>query len=431
MKDLRWMIPTLVVMVAAGCGEQTPASTDGDRLVIEPRTVELVLPWSVFGGDVEVYGGFGSPDDLSRSVVANDYEGGLESRTIVEFGDYPSFVTVRDTAGVNVVDTLLTFTGGRVVVAFDTLSSTNEGPVDLSIHRIEERWHSSTASWEFAVDTIGDRQPWSAPGGGSGSLLANATWDPAAGDSIVFELDSIQIAEIGDTTGLRTGVRIDLDSPGHRLEVRTTRIRLDTRPSVNPDSTFVLTTLVPKRTFIYQPQAPPPPDGIRVGGAPAWRTVLSFDIPKVLNGPTEVCDLVGCPFTLDPTRVNTASLLLYTTRVDPPAFQPSDTVRMDVRPVLAPERLPKSPLGGSFLGILGRSVSPTAFSTDESEEIGIPVTAFVRTLLGDAEPPTRPVALLSILEPLSISYATFAGPGSDNEPRLRLIVTVADTVEVR
>lgn len=430
MKHLRLMLVAVVPFLGA-CGEETPVSSNGDRLVIEPRTVELILPWSTFGDDVEVYGGFGSADDLANSVVALDYEGGLDSRAIVEFGDYPNSVTVRDTAGVNVVDTMLTFLGGRVVLRLDTLASTNDGPVDMSIHRIDERWHAPTASWNFAVDTVGDRRAWSVPGGGGGALLSSATWDPAIADSIVFELDSAQIALLGDTTGMRTGIRIDLDTPGERLEFRAVRLWLDTRPSVKPDSTFALTTLVPKRTFIYQPLAPPPPDGIRVGGTPAWRSVLAFDIPKVLTGPAEVCAVVSCPFTLRPAAVNTASLLLSTRRVEPAAFQPSDTIRIDVRPVLAPERLPKSPLGASFLGVLGRSVSPSAFGENDGVEIGIPVTSFVRTLLGDREPPTREFALLSILEPLSIAYASFDGPGADGEPRLRLIVTVADTVEVR
>ncbi len=422
----------LLASMAWGCAEEVPTSSDGDRIAIVPRTVELILPWDLFGEDARVFGGFGSSDDLFNVVVANDYRGGLESRGLLGLADFPEAFTVRDTVGENVRDSALTFFSGRLVALIDTIaSSAVDGPVEFSISRLLEEWHSPTAVWDLAVDTVGDRRPWTVPGGGTVDLLSTAVWDPAEGDTVVFELDSAQVAVLGDTAQAVRAIRLDLESAGNRLEIADLRLRLDTRPSVNPDTTLLLTSLVPTRTFIYQPFAPPPPDGLRVGGAPAWRTVLNLDVPRVLTGPEEICDAVGCPFTLDPDQINTAAILLSTREVVPAAFQPSDTLRMDVRPVLAPDRLPKSPLGGSFLGG-GRGIPQEAFGPDGSTEVGIPVTEFVRTLVSeDREAPTRQFALLSIFEPISIAFGAFDGPGSDREPRLRLIITVSDTLEVR
>lgn len=421
-----------IVAGLAACAESSPTSTDDDRLVIEPRTVELILPWSSFGERVQVYGGFGSPDDLANMVLANGFETDLHSRGLVQWGVYPRMVTVRDSLGENRQDSTLTFTGGYIVARVDTLASTATGPVEIGLAQVTEGWHSPTATWDNRVDTIGDRRGWTAPGAGTAVGLASGTWTPGVADTVVIPLDSAQIALWSDTTtaGLRSA-RFEMITPGVRLELQDIRLRLNTRPSVNQDSTFVLTNTIRQRTFIYTPFVQPPPDGIRVGGAPAWRTVMTFAVPKVLNGPASVCEAVGCPFALSASRINHASLTLRTKEVAPVAFQPSDSVRIDVRAVLVPERLPKAPLGASFLGILGRSIPAAGFSTEAGREVGIPITDFVRTQLASDNPSTRDLALLSILEPLSIAFSSFEGPGSAGEPSLRLIVTLADTLEVR
>ena len=66
-------------------------------------------------------------------------------------------------------------------------------------------------------------------------------------------------------------------------------------------------------------------DGMRVGGAPAWRTVLDVSLPTTLDGPQALCATVGCPFALGPQHVTYAALQLRT-RLSPMAFQPTDTI---------------------------------------------------------------------------------------------------------
>jgi hypothetical protein len=101
--------------------------------------------------------------------------------------------------------------------------------------------------------------------------------------------------------------------------------------------------------------------------------------------------------------------------------------------VLAPERLPKAPLGVSFVGTLGQRVAPDAFGDEAGQTVSIPITGYLRSL-ADEDPEVRPpadLALLSALEPLSLSFASFDGPGAAGAPRLRLILSAADTVEIR
>jgi hypothetical protein len=219
---------------------------------------------------------------------------------------------------------------------------------------------------------------------------------------------------------------------GERLDVRNVVLRLDTRPSVHQDTIVVIDAPAEGVTFVYNPVPEPPPDGIRVGGTPAWRTVIELNVPRVLDGPPSLCAQVGCPFVIEPSRVNHASLVLTTALVEPAAFQPSDTVRLDVRPVLAPELLPKSPLGSSFLGVVGAPVAPGAFQEGGGRTLSVTLTGLVRALV-EADPDVAPpnhISLLSVQEPLSLAFGSFVGPGVPGAPVLRLIVTAADTVRL-
>jgi hypothetical protein len=169
-----------------------------------------------------------------------------------------------------------------------------------------------------------------------------------------------------------------------------------------------------------------------VGGIPAFRSVIHMQTPATVTGPPEVCAILGCPFELTPERLNHASLVLETRPSDPLAFLPWDSLRVDVRPVLAPERLPKSPLGNSVAGLQGRSLAPSLFTAPQ--EVTIPITPFVRAQLAedspDGLPPPRALALLSLFEPADVFFGSFAGPGEPGAPFLRLIVTNAPAVEL-
>ena len=426
----------LLGLVAVGlmaCGRETPTSVDGALLPDEPITLEVRLGWDDFGSGLEVIGGYGSPLNLNRSVLANAFGGTLDSRALIEMDSFPSVASVRDTTGTTRPDSTLTFVRGRLVAKFDTIASTNTGPVTLSLGALTQPWDAQTVSWTHAVDTINDLRPWDEDGAGPVVSLATAEWDPASGDSVSFALDSAQVALWTDTTMAAPSLRMDLLTEGHRLELGGLFIRLDARPSVNPDTIIEVIGNRRYLTFVYSPFPEAPLDGIRIGGAPAWRTIMDVNVPTQLNGPPELCAAVGCPITLTADHVNYAALVLRS-RASQPGFQPSDTIGLDVRPVLDRAALPKSPLGGSLVGSRGQRVGPAAFSTAPGEEIEIPITVFARAMLrGDedgASAPPKTLALLSVFEPVSISFASFFGPGVPEGPVLKLVVTVGKTVEL-
>lgn len=412
-------------MAVAACQERSPTALDDAQLPDQPATIQVDLPWSQFGSDLQVLGGYSTAASVGLPVVAHTYDGALEARTLVRFGAFPAFARVFNANGEAVNDPDITYVSGRLVVAFDTVGSIVPGPVSLQLGTLQEVWDAVSATWTLALDTVGDQRPWSELGAGPAPAVATAVWDPAFSDSVVFFMDSTAIAGWMDATDESRGGRIEATTDGVRLLVNRARLRVTMRPTLDPDTLVEDTVRLAGRTFVYDPP-PSGPVGLRVGGVPAWRTVLQVTVPP-LSGPPELCAVVTCPFTPQAGQINYASLAL-TSRASEAGFQPTDTVRLDARPVLSPPTLPKSPLGPSETGGVGQAVAPEVFGASWGSSVEVPITAFMRTLLagpsaaGKAPPST--LALTTAIEPSSLGLASFFGPAEPGEPVLRLILTV-------
>jgi hypothetical protein len=413
---------------AVACEEQSPVGVGGEE-PSTPVTVEIELPWSEFGSNLQTFGGFGTTYELGEGLLATNFAGTLNARTLVRFGAYPATASVRDSSGTQQTDTDLTYVGGTLVAFFDTVASTNTGPVSLTLGALQQVWHARSATWTSAVDTLGDIQPWTEPGAGPVNEVSLTTWEPSVGDSALFALDSAAVAAWADTTDLSRGARIDAVTEGVRLRLLGASLRLSVRPSVRPDTLITLTTSTREVTFVYDPPAPMPSSEIRVGGAPSWRTVIDVTLPDQLTGPPELCALVACPHTIEAGELSYASLVM-TSDSTTAAFQPSDSTSVDARPVLQSSALPKAPLGSSLLQLLfGQRFPADAFGSAPGQRLEVPVTGFVGDLLASEDAP-RTVALLSPFEPSAISWASFVGPGVTGEPTLRLILTIGAAMEL-
>ena len=416
------------------CGEDLTTTLAGDLIPVSAISVEVRLPFSEFAEDLQVWGGYGRAIQLPTGIVARAYEGLLDARTLVRWFGYPRSAFVTDPSGSSRNDTLLTFVGGKVVARFDTISSVTDGPVTLALGAIQTDWDPGSVTWTLTVDSVGDRRSWPEAGAGPVVPLSTAQWDPTESDSVVFQIDSAGVAVWSDTTAARKGARLEAVTEGVRLDVRSMSLSLITRPSINPDTLVDLGVTVQTRTFVYHPAPQVSEGSIIVGGVPAWRTVFSMNLPKVLNGPPEFCAKVGCPHTLTAKSLVSASLVLWS-EAPPPAFQPTDSLVLDVRPVLEPSRLPKSPLGFSLAGVFGVRVPPGYFGDDAGSEVILPLGAYVEQLIaGDTASATevpQTLALLSSFEPLSLYFASFHGPGSPHPPDLRLILTLGEEVRLR
>ena len=420
------------VLLLSGCSDDVPTALEEDQLPVTPTTVEVRIPFSEFGRDVQVLGGFGRASELGQlgsAFVARDFGGTFDARTLVRLERFPESIETVDSTGTTRRDIDFAVTGGRIVVRFDSAASTNDGPVTLSAGSIATTWDPPSATWDLAVDTVGAEEPWPEPGGGPVEDLGTFVWDPAEGDSASLEVDSAAVAELGDTLNVGQGLRISLMDPGSRLTVRAVKLRLVIRPSINPDTIIERRVDEEVLTSIFDPPPPDPGGTFRVGGVPSWRTVFRFELPESVDGSPEVCAVVSCPIVLDEERINFAGLVLET-RAPPPAYVPSDTLVMEVRPVMAPERLPKSPLGRGLSGRFGKRIPPELFGSQVGSQVTVPLTGYVRNLLVGETPdglevPTT-VALLTGLEPFSIGFASFAGPGGEGAPFLRILLTLGE-----
>jgi hypothetical protein len=445
-RSLLRLLPLLSAATLAACENEVPTAIDDRLLPVGPVTVEVRLPWSQFASNPRVLGGFGAADEVGLAFLANDYLGTLNARTLVRLGGFPVEASVRDSAGTTRTDTKLSYIGANLMVRFEADASTNTGPVTISAGRTLTRWDASTATWQYASDSLGTRMPWGEPGGGPVAPLGQEVWTKTTADSVVIPLDSVAVASLADTASDR-GVRLSLETPGHRLQIKFVSFQIQARPSIRPDTLLMLPVSIDGLTFIYTPAPSAPAGELRVGGIPSWRSVFTIGLPASVSGTAEACARVTCPLQLTPERITHAGLVL-TTRPTEAAFRPTDSLAMEARAVLAPEVLPKSPLGephyvGEVGRIVGASLPFAGFAPGTPRTVELAITPLIQDLVRGTTPsgarasPT--LALLSLhcpagvtlcVESRSLTFASFAGPGQTGEPYLRLLLTVAGRLEL-
>ena len=436
----RYLLATVIIGAGAvsGCKEKNATAPDLGFIQIDPRTVEVLIPYEDFVDEIRVFGGFGSTADLSYGVVALDF-GELNSRTLVHLADFPTTAQVPGTDGVTRTDPDLSFVGGRVLLVFDTLDVAEFFPAHVELFDVREEWHPPTVTWEVAVDTAGDRRPWTQPGGGPSTLLGSALFDAFIGqvadddalvDTVSIAIDSAAVAALGDPASGTTGLRLAAADPAVFLKVLDMQLFLTTVPGTRPDTVLELPVAMVDLSFMVDPLPEAPVGWLRVGGTPSWRSVITMTMPRTVEGTADLCGTAGCQVDLTEVELNLAELVL-TTRQTELAFQPREITPIDVRRVLNPELLPKAPLGETLVPDL-RSLSPEVFSVLAGTPVLFAVTELVRGILATAAEtdtvPVASVALFSIVEPIMIGFASFEGGGGAGAPALRLLYTIANDV---
>ena len=437
----RYWLATAVFCAGAvsSCKENNTTAPDLGFLEVNPRTVEVILPFDDFVDDVQVFGGYGSTADFNRGVVSLDFDG-LNVRSLVNLEDFPTSADVQGSDGVVRRDSDLTFVGGRAVLVFDTIDGTVNFPVGVEVFDVTEEWHGPTVSWDVAVDTAGDRRLWTQPGGAANNSLGTGTFDAfvdqvdddaaALVDTLSINFDSATVAGIVGNGGGPAGFLLAATQSGSFLNVLNMTLILRTVPSTRPDTILDLFVAAEDLNFIVDAVPPTPVGWLRVGGAPSWRSIISMKLPRTIDGTAEVCGVVDCQVDLTEVDVNLAELVL-TTRQTETGFQPRDTTGMEIRRVLKPQLLPKSPLGERLLTVT-EILPPAFFSAQAGTSVSVLMTDFVTAVLGIAAVtdtvPDVSLALFSIPEPNQIGFASFEGPGGAGAPALRLLFTVANDV---
>jgi hypothetical protein len=420
-------------VVLGACASEVPTSIGGS-LVPEGsvRTYELLLDAAGFIEFDTTLTGYVRPVESNNLVVARQFGGTLTAHTLARFVGTPASISVRDAQNNTITDTLPRLISGQVILRLDTLRTRLTAPVQLQLHTVGEAWDPFSATWALRVDSGAVRLPWRTPGGTRGRLLTTAAAAPGV-DSIIFDVDSATVKAWSDTLDLSRGALIASTTAGTRLHAASVGLRVQLRSSVRDTivSTFAGNIAT---TFVFDPQ-PAPTANLRIGGTPAWRSFLRFragldTIP--LPCPNGV---PGCVLRLRAGTINYAALQLRTLPAEG-GFALEDTLIVDAYSVAASAEVPvgRSPL----LARVGRSrspVRPTEVVTGGTL-LEVPVTGFFASLAAPVPDSittvarTRNLALIGAPEGGTFGYATLAALGGASAPKLRIIVTVANEVQL-
>jgi hypothetical protein len=425
---------TLLLAFLSACGEEDPTEVGGTLLPAEAvRTFEVVIEPAAFFVSDTAFSGYAQPSAAGYFILANNYENTLRARGLVRF-TIPTTISVRDSAGTTVTDTLPSFFGGRLLVIVDSLRS-SASPVTVEAFRATQTWIPGGATWQLRVDTSGIRLPWAQPGGSPGAPIDTATWvagrDTAAGvDTVVVRVDSATIAAWRDTANNVPGTVVGLRTVGARLRVTGIALAIDAHSSIDRDTVVTVTAGQTAQTFIFDPPVAEVSAEPRMGGLPSWRTFITFK--DRLDTLTVPCPggPAGCRIQLDDAAVTYAALLLKPTP-PPPGFAPEDSVQLGARLLLVDPLIPlkRSPLG-EVAGVMPRGAPASVFRSPNPPDIELPITNFISLMTRDSASATNkpdPVlALLPALETATFGFAQFATP-----PRLKLVLTVATQLQLR
>jgi hypothetical protein len=417
----RLWLPLGAALLASACGEETATGVGAGLLPPDViQTFEVVLePERFLVGDT-AFGLYSRPRQMDFLIIAERFEGSLNSHALAQFL-IPTAITVVDAAGATTLDTVPILTGGTLRLIVDTLQSTTE-PVRLALFRTAEEW-DETATWAHRVDTVGVRLPWAQPGGTRGVLVDTATYRAGA-DTLVFRVDSATIAAWADTADATRGGLLVMQTAGGRLRTRAPTLEVQARSTLRPDTIYTATAPLMEHTFIFEPAPPEAAPAPRVGGTPAWRSIL--ELRERLDTISVPCPAgPGCRVALGDVTINFAGLVLQPT-TPPAGMRPEGPLTVGAYLVLPSDLVPiqRAPLDQ----LVGFAVVPASrFEAPGAPAVTVSITDLIRVAtLGptaDAFVPTH-VALLAV-DQRTFGFATF-----ESMPRLRLVLSTAKELQL-
>ncbi len=281
---------------AVGCTEDPITGPDGPGA--SAPTVEAILEaGEVPGWRDTTFLGFALPSDAGFAVLSTLPE--LRARILARFPVPDSARSPTDTAEIQ------SYVSGAVSVRVDTARSVIPSrPVTVQLYALAEDFEATEATWT-------ERRPgeaWGSPGGDLGTLIGEGALE-AGLDSVAIELPGADtlLPRWRDAAG-QPGVALVLVDPDVRLRVTFVRLRFEAE--IEPVEDPVVQTLqATPGTFIFDPPQPETDESLRVGGVPAARFYLTFQLPDTIGG-----------VPLHGARVNRAELRFFPLAPPPGPF---------------------------------------------------------------------------------------------------------------
>lgn len=422
----RAAVALMLVVFAAGCRDQLPTVAGAERFpqgtLLQSETLDLTANVELLGR----HGGFSSPAMVGYGLVAANFGGSLQARTLLRFAAFPDTVFVPGTGGAT-PDTAFTYTGGQMVARVDTAAAAATGPLTLRLVALAQAWDAPTATWTLASGADGGTA-WQQPGGTLGRELARATWAPRDtlfGDSIRFEVDSLGVAQMAQP-GFH-GVAIVAEGGPARLQLGDIVLRARVRPGARPDTVLTVFPAVVARTFVFTPSPPAFGGDWVAGGIEAVRTLFRVTLPDSVSAcPPGIPQGPTCPRrALRDVALNEVALLLRPQPVGG-GFRPLAPVTLRLRSVAEPELGERAPLGPVISGQPGLfaqvTVQPNLFAAPADTTISLRITQHVQEVFirqGGTGTVSTSLALLAEPEGARFGQVRFAAA-----PRLRLVYTL-------
>lgn len=421
------LIP-LAILLTTACGQESPTEVGGPLLPGGAvNTYEVLLPSSQYLQYDTAFTGFTATSTATYAILAQHFADSLDAHSLAGLL-LPTAIAVPD-SGTLITDSAATFFSGHIIIRVDTAASGPREQVQVGVYRLAEDWDQKSTSWEWRVDSGGVHEPWAEPGGTPGKVVGTASLEEGA-DSLVIPVDSATLAVWGDSVVANRGLMVVAAQAGARIRTTDLSMLVDAHPSVRTDTVVTVTVHPTRSTFIYTPQLTGPTTAPRFGGNPGWRTLFRFrDGLDSLRIPC-ASGAVGCSVALRDVSVSLAELVLQPT-VPPAGFAPEQNmiaapVVMLYSPGIPLDRLPL----GSAAATTGTTVTSDAFTPPLSgAPLRVPITSFVQALSSDSTGVVRPPPYLALIpsgEGNTFGIATFQ-PG----PALRLVVTVAEEIQIR
>lgn len=405
-RTVAWLLIALGGVSIAACTEDTLTGVDPDAAPGEGQaTVEIELSATeVPAWRDTTFSDYALPSTSSSRFVAQTAD--FRARTLARFATLPDSVFVGEERLA-----VESFASGRIRLVLDTIASeVPEAGGSLEAYALARGFATREATWSDAADG----EPWTAPGGDLGEPLGALDIEALVADTVFLplavETDSLLQAWLAADGG--TGLALLSDVDGTFLEIEQVVLAFDVKP-VGRDTLVETLRSATANTFVFDPPTPAAGSGLRLGGLPAARTYVSFELPESLNG----VELRGA-------RINRATLLLTSTGTPPAPFATTDTLLASTFSLLSNpfDFGPKTPVGVN-------TSDPMQILPEDMEaggELELSITGLVQNWAA-SDPDSVPELNLGVRvlpEGGAIAYWEFGNrEGPTRAPRVRIVLT--------